>query len=141
MAQVGIDHAVAADLPKDQAVSFLQSLYVPENANSCRFEGDGISRWWKGKLPGKIAYSATYLSLEAVKGTPALIILSVRGSREAWCGMFPYSIAQKRGKDTKELTNKIFTALLSLGVTIIPASELAKGLKCRTAWCQPARTP
>lgn len=141
-AQVNIRPDVAANLPKDQALTFLRTLYVPETANSCRFEKDGVSIWWKGKVAGKNPYKSTYLSLQAVKGIPQFIILSTRGSNEYWCYIFPYPIAKEQGKETPKLTDKIFTALLSLGAAIIPESELAKGLRCRAEleWCQPARS-
>jgi len=137
--KVGIRHDVAKELPKDQALAFLRSLYVPEAANTCRFEPDGVERWWKGKLPGKNPYSSTYLSLEAVNGTPIGIMLSVRGTREQWCMIVPYAITQLQGGDAKKLTDKIFTALISLGVTIIPDTELSKKLHCRQDWCRPIR--
>ena len=140
-AQVGIRQDVAADLPKDQALAFLRSLYLPEveAANSCRFDADGVQRWWNRRLPGKNPYNATYLSLSGVNGTPMAIMLSVKGNREQWCMIVPYAITKVRGGDTKKLTDKIFTALISMGVEVIPASELSKGLHCRQEWCRPVR--
>jgi hypothetical protein len=139
-ADVGIRYDVAADLPKDQALVFLRSLYLPEvpAASSCRFEAGGVQRWWNGRLPGRNPYNATYLSLTSVDGIPMAIMLSVKGTREEWCMIVPYGITKVRGGDTKKLTNKIFTALVSMGAEVIPASEAAKGLHCRQVWCQSA---
>ena len=141
-AHMNIRPDVAANLPRDTALTFLRTLYVPEAANSCRFEKDGVSIWWKGKLSGKNPYNSTYLSLQAVKGVPQGIILSTRGSNEYWCAIYPYAIAKEQGKETPKLADKIMTALLSLGAAIIPATELAKGLTCpaEREWCQPARS-
>ncbi|WP_157817646.1 hypothetical protein [Candidatus Thiodictyon syntrophicum] len=138
-AEMGFSREVAANLPKDQALIFLQSLYVPETANSCRFEENGVSRWWKGKLPGTTPYNLIFIFLAGANGIPFGIELSVRGTNEAWCLIIPYEMAKRQGKDTKKFSDKIFTALLSMGATIIPASELAKGLTCRAGWCQKRR--
>ena len=39
-AQMNIRPDVAANLPREHALTFLRTLYVPEAANSCRFEKD-----------------------------------------------------------------------------------------------------
>jgi hypothetical protein len=136
---------VLANLPKDHALAYLRTLYAPPNnkmVTNCRFERDGVRRWWKEDLPGKKSYGSIQGSLRRllfVKGTPVTIVLSAKGSREEWCEIMAFAIAHGQGGDPRRLTAKIATALGSMGVTEMPASELSKGLVCRQEWCEPAR--
>lgn len=124
------DVAMVKNLPKDQALGFLRSLYVPEAANTCRFEQDGVLRWWKGELlPGKTRYNLLYdwgLMAQGGRGPLVRIVLSVRGTNELWCLIHPQLFADGQGKDATPFIKGIFTMLKVMGVTALPLSEASK---------------
>jgi hypothetical protein len=122
------DQELIRNLPQDQALSFLRSLDVPEPANSCRFEEDGVVRWRNGAwLPGKMSYSSLYLSgLGHGEGPPDRFVLSVGGTNELWCLMHSQLLARHQDMDTARFLNKVYTALRVMGVRTISLSELSK---------------
>jgi hypothetical protein len=138
-AEANLTPEVVKHLPKEHALAFLRSLDTPQMANTCRFEQKGVGRWWNGVLPGSTPYHALYVSFLGVAGTPVGISLSVKGTNEQWCAIYPQPIAEGMRKDVTKFKDKILTALLSLGAEIIPPSELARGLTCRAEFCQPVR--
>lgn len=119
---VNIPKDVVDNLPKDHALSFLQSLNGPDWwSNSCRFNSEGVTRSAKGgALPGKQSYSALNTSF-AKSGNVEIIAVFVNKTKEVWCLIDPRSIAQHKGTPIDSLTSKIFTSLLSMGVIITPS--------------------
>lgn len=122
------DNEVIKNLPKDQALSFLQSLYVPATANTCRFEKDGVFRSREGQLlPGETPYTSLYFSgLGQGGGPPVRCVLSVRRTNEILCLWHPQPIAAHQGTDVTALLSMTSTALKVMGVTPMPMSELLK---------------
>jgi len=122
--------ATVKDLPRDQALSFLQSQYVPEAANTCRFEEDGVLRWWKGKLlPGKRPYISLAVTGITWRGTIVRGVLAERGTNELWCLIHPQLIANSQGTDATRLIQKMGIALAAMGVRDMTSSELSKAVQ------------
>jgi hypothetical protein len=119
---VKIPKDVVGNLPKDYALSFLQSLNGPAWwANSCRFDSGGVTRSAKkGSLPGKHFYSSLNMSFVR-SGSVELIAVFVNKTEEVWCLIEPRSIAKQKATEVDSLTAKIYTSLLSMGVTITPS--------------------
>lgn len=115
---VNIPKDVVDTLPKDYALSFLQSLYGPAWwSNSCRFDTNGVKRFYKVRLPGKQPYTSLNTSFIR-NGKFDVIGIFVNKSKEVWCLIDQRSIAKHQGKDINSLISKIYTALLSMGVKI-----------------------
>jgi len=122
--EMNLSQEVVDNLPKDQALSFLQTLGPSQQIINiyCRFEEDGIARWEKQSrqfLPGKYPYT----SFSAVPRTPGIMIvifvyLDQQRSRDPWCMIAAEGNADQQGKDAKQFTAKILTALLSMGVRV-----------------------
>jgi len=119
-----------ANMPKDQALTFLRSLYVPETANSCRFEEDSVLRWQKGTLlPGEVPYKSLYFSGLSYDRRVVRLVLSVRGTNELWCLMHPKLLAEHQGKNAEKMINHICQALTVMGTRDIPLSEFSRILQ------------
>jgi len=107
------------NLPRDQALSFLQTLRPsPQGYVQCRFDQDGVARWIPQRrqvLPGK----KPYRSLDARPERPGvMIVIVLYEAGRPWCTIPAESNADDLGRgDYKKFTGKILTALLSLGVT------------------------
>lgn len=114
LSQERVDH-----LPSDQALSFLQTLSPsPQGYIQCRFNQEGVARWLPQRgqvLPGKKPYRALDARPER-PGVMIVIVLSEKG--RPWCIIPAESNADRIGRgDYEQFAGKIFTALLSLGVT------------------------
>lgn len=116
---LNLSQQIVDDLPTDYARSFLQTLSPAWNS-SCQFEEDGLRRSHPptGRLlPGKYPYHSFY----AQPVTPGImIVVKLYGpnSSQPFCSIATESIADKQGKDAKQFTSKVLTALLSIGVRL-----------------------
>ena len=110
---------VAENLPKEQALRFLQTLKAsPERYVQCLFDAEGVIRWLPGTrqvFPGK----KPYRSLDARAERPGIMVVVVLYTEgQPWCIIPAESNADDLGRgDVNKFTGKIMTALLSLGVT------------------------
>jgi hypothetical protein len=119
--ELNLSQDVADNLPKDQALSFLQALkpsLSPVGHVQCQFDQDGVTRWVpqaRQVLPGK----KPYRSLDARAERPGLMIwVALYDQGQPWCMIPAESNADRIGRgDYEKFTGKIMTALLSLGVT------------------------
>ena len=117
--ELDLSQEVVDSLPREQALSFLQTLRPsPQGYVQCLFDQDGVGRWipQQGQaLPGKNPYA----SLDARPERPGIMIVVVLYDEgEPWCIIPAESNADDLGRgDYKKFTGKILTALLSLGVT------------------------
>lgn len=116
---LNLSQEIIDDLPRDYALSFLQSL-SPAWTSTCRFEEDGLRRWLPQSgqlLPGKYPYPSFY-AMPRTPGIMVVVVIYGPRSSQPWCGIRAESIADRQGKDVKRVTGKILTALLSMGVRL-----------------------
>lgn len=117
--ELNLSQEVVDSLPREQALSFLQSLQPsPQGYVQCLFDQDGVARWIPSQrqlLPGKKPYA----SLDARPERPGVMIVVVLyDNGQPWCIIPAESNADTLGRgDYTKFTAKIVTALLSLGVT------------------------
>ena len=110
---------VAENLPKEQALRFLQTLKAsPERYVQCLFDSEGVIRCLHGTrqvFPAK----KPYRSLDARAERPGIMVVVVLYTEgQPWCIIPAESNADDLGRgDVNKFTGKIMTALLSLGVT------------------------
>lgn len=118
---MNLSQEVVDDLPKDQALSFLQSLRPsPLGYIHCRFEQDGVLRWLPQRgqlLPGKRPYGSFYAQPQR-PGIMIVVFLYESTKGQPWCIIPAESNADDLGKDATKFTGKILTALLSMGVRV-----------------------
>ena len=114
-----LSQEVAENLPKEQALRFLQTLKAsPERYIQCLFDEEGVTRWQpdtRQVFPGK----KPYRSLDARAERPGIMVVVVLYTQgQPWCIIPAESNADDIGRgDVNKFTGKIMTALLSLGVT------------------------
>jgi hypothetical protein len=114
-----VSQEVAENLPKEQALRFLQTLKAsPERYVQCLFDEGGVIRW----LPGTrqvFAGKKPYRALDARAERPGIMVVVVLYTEgQPWCIIPAESNADDLGRgDVNKFTGKIMTALLSLGVT------------------------
>lgn len=117
--ELNLSQEVVDSLPKEQALSFLQSLQPsPQGYVQCLFDQEGVARWIPAqgqRLPAKNPYD----SLDARAERPGIMIVVVLyDNGQPWCIIPAESNADDLGRgDYKKFTGKILTALVSLGVT------------------------
>ena len=114
-----VSQEVAENLPKEQALRFLQTLKAsPERYIQCLFDEEGVTRWQPGTrqvFPGKKPYRLLDARAER-PGIMVVVVLYAQG--QPWCIIPAESNADDLGRgDVNKFTGKIMTALLSLGVT------------------------
>ena len=118
--EMNLSQAIVDDLPKEHALSYLRSL-SPAWTSSCRFENDGLMRWQPqtGRVfPGKFPYNQ-FFAVPTRPGVMVVVVIYGPKIKQPWCAIRAEAIADRTpGKDTKSVTGKILTALLSLGVRI-----------------------
>lgn len=117
--EMNLSQEVVDNLPKEQALSFLQTLKPsPEGYVQCLFDHEGVTRWLPHRrqvLPGKKSYNTLDGRAER-PGIMVVVVLYAQG--QPWCIIPAESNADRIGRgDYEKFTGKIFTALLSLGVT------------------------
>ena len=114
-----LSQEVADNLPKEQALRFLQTLKAsPARYTQCLFDEEGVTRWQpdgRQVLPGK----KPYRSLDARAERPGTMVVVVLYAQiQPWCVIPAESNADDIGRgDVNKFTGKIMTALLSLGAT------------------------
>jgi hypothetical protein len=117
-----LEQDVVDNLPREHALSFLQSLVLvltPAVTAACVFQTDGVHRVdRKGKLlRGTYPYEAFYARIRR-PGISLVVTLYGPNASKEWCEIAAESNAVRQGKTASAFTARILTALLSMGTRV-----------------------
>lgn len=123
--KMGLSQEIVDHLPREHALSFLQSLGPDLGRNVyCQFEKEGVTRWIPGGKPlrGRYPYDSLYARALAPGVMTVVGIYAPTNNPgwryEPWCYIATEANADRLGKDSDKFTAKTLTALLSLGVRV-----------------------